>query len=105
MPRKPRWTWWQPAGNELVTQWRTTPVVYDVTGDGLADLVMLDPEGYLALYQRERRDGRLVLLPPERVFQNADGHRCDSMTGLRVVVAVENYASSIGMAMATGIFC
>ena len=31
---------------------------------------MLDPEGYLALYPREKRGDKLVLLPPERVFVN-----------------------------------
>jgi hypothetical protein len=67
-PPKPEWTWWTPARNELVTQWRTTPVVFDFTGDGMADLAMLDAEGYLALFERERRDGRLVLLPPRRAF-------------------------------------
>ncbi len=72
-PRKPKWTWWNPQGNELVTQWRTTPVVVDMTGDGLADLVMLDTEGYLTLLQRARKGERLVLLPPERVFQDGEG--------------------------------
>ncbi len=70
---KPAWTWWQPQGNQLVTQWRTTPLVYDFTGDGLPDLAMLDPEGYLALYERARHDGRLVLLPPRRAFVDEDG--------------------------------
>ena len=53
---------------ELATQWRTTPVVYDFDADGLPDLAMLDTEGYLALFRRARRDGKLILLPPERVF-------------------------------------
>jgi len=67
-PPKPAWTWWTPQGNELATQWRTTPVAIDWTGNGLTDLVMLDHEGYLALYERVERDGKLVLLPPKRVF-------------------------------------
>ncbi len=66
---KPAWNWWDPQGNELVTQWRTTPVAVDWTGNGLTDLVMLDHEGYLALFRREMRDGKLILLPGERVFQ------------------------------------
>jgi hypothetical protein len=70
---KPAWTWWQPQGNELVTQWRTTPVVHDFNGDGLADLAMLDTEGYLAFYERARRGDRLVLLPPRRVFCDENG--------------------------------
>ena len=40
---------------ELVTQWRTTPCVVDWNKDGLNDLVMLDHEGYLAFFQREKR--------------------------------------------------
>jgi hypothetical protein len=70
---KPEWTWWTPEPGTLVTQWRTTPVVVDWTGDGLNDLVMLDHEGYLALYERSRADDGLVLQPPQRCF---------SMTGL-----------------------
>ncbi len=72
-PPKPAWTWWTPVGNQLVTQWRTTPVVHDFTGDGLPDLAMLDPEGYLALYERAKRDGQLVLLPPRRAFVDEQG--------------------------------
>ncbi len=67
-PPKPAWTWWQPEPNEWATQWRTTPVAIDWTGDGLTDLVGLDHEGYLTLLRRERRGDQLVLLPPERVF-------------------------------------
>jgi len=70
---KPHWTWRAPEGNELVTQWRTTPVVHDFNGDGLPDLAMLDADGYLALFERARRDHRLVLLPPRRAFCDATG--------------------------------
>lgn len=70
-PPKPAWTWWNPAQKELATQWRTTPVVYDLNNDGLNDLVMLDHEGYLAFFERQRRDGQLVLLPPQRIFHDA----------------------------------
>jgi hypothetical protein len=66
---KPQWVWWKPEGKELVTQWRTTPTMIDWNRDGLTDLVMLDQEGYLALFERRRgADGRLQLLPPQRVF-------------------------------------
>lgn len=71
--RKPTWTWWTPNGGELVTQWRTTPVVYDFDADGWVDLAMLDTEGYLAFYKRERHGQELVLLPPQRRFHDADG--------------------------------
>jgi hypothetical protein len=70
---KPAWTWWTPQGKELVTQWRTTPVVYDFTGDGLPDLAVLDPEGTLCLYERERRGESLILLPPRKAFLSEDG--------------------------------
>lgn len=68
-PPKPAWNWWSPGEKDLVTQWRTTPVVVDWDRDGLHDLVMLDHGGYLALFRRERREGRLILHPGERVFR------------------------------------
>jgi hypothetical protein len=67
------WGWRKPKGKALLTQWRTTPVAYDFTGDGLMDLAMLDQEGYLALFERAIRDGRLVLLPPRRAFLDENG--------------------------------
>lgn len=67
-PQKPEWNWWDPSGIELVTQWRTTPQVIDFNKDGLQDLVMLDPEGYLAFYEKTMYDGWPILLPPKRIF-------------------------------------
>jgi len=67
-PPKPEWVWWTPKGKQLVTQWRTSPVVRDLNGDGLNDLIMLDVEGYLALFERRRVDGELQLLPGKRIF-------------------------------------
>ncbi len=61
---KPEWTWWEPTGNELVTQWRTTPVAVDFNRDGLCDLVMLDHEGYLAFFERRHVDAVPVPSPP-----------------------------------------
>jgi hypothetical protein len=73
-PPKPQWTWWTPRGKQLVTQWRTTPVVADFTGDKLNDLVMLDHEGSLALFERRRsEDGDLRLLPGRRAFVDQAG--------------------------------
>jgi hypothetical protein len=69
-PPKPAWTWWEPEGKILATQWRTTPVVIDFDGDGLNDLVMLDHEGYLALFKRAKRNEKLILLPGERIFKS-----------------------------------
>jgi hypothetical protein len=65
--------WWEPNGKQLVTQWRTTPRIVDWDRDGLPDLVMLNHQGYLALYRRAKRDGKLVLLPPERIFVEPGG--------------------------------
>ncbi|MBN1348702.1 VCBS repeat-containing protein [candidate division KSB1 bacterium] len=65
---KPAWVWWEPRGNQLVTQWRTTPVVFDWNDDGLQDLIMLDHEGYLAFFERIVLHGELKLLPGKRIF-------------------------------------
>jgi len=62
------WGWRRPVGKALLTQWRTTPVAVDWNKDGLADLAMLDQEGYLAFFERSVRDGRRVLLQPKRIF-------------------------------------
>jgi len=69
---KPAWNWWNPNGKELVTQWRTTPVVIDYDKDGLNDLIILDQEGYLALFRRAKKDNKLILLPGERIFHGED---------------------------------
>jgi hypothetical protein len=70
---KPAWTWWQPEGKQLVTQWRTTPVLHDFNDDGLLDLAMLDVEGYLSFFERAKQADKLVLLPPRRAFCNEKG--------------------------------
>ena len=49
------WGWLRPEGKKLLTQWRTTPFAVDWNNNGLVDLVMLDHEGYLALYPRAKR--------------------------------------------------
>ena len=70
-----QWGWFKPKTQknpkEIITQWRTTPVMVDWDGDGLVDLVLTDVDGDLALWRREKRGGRLVLLPPEKVFVDA----------------------------------
>ncbi|MCA9263135.1 MAG: VCBS repeat-containing protein, partial [Planctomycetales bacterium] len=72
-PSYPSWNWWKPAPHELVTQWRTTPFAIDLNDDTLIDLVMLDHEGYLAWFPRERlTDDQLTLRPGRRVFLDAD---------------------------------
>lgn len=77
-PKKPGWNWWTPARMELVTQWRTRPVPVDWNRDGLMDLVMLDQDGFLAWYQRARRQDGLVLLPGERIFASQPVSSFDS---------------------------
>jgi len=72
-PPKPDWIWYEPRGKQLLTQWRTTPRVIDWNRDGLPDLVMLNHQGYLCLYPRARRGGKLVLLPPEKHFVDPNG--------------------------------
>lgn len=67
-PVKPEWNWWDPTDSELVSQWRTRPVVTDWDSDGLADLVMLDHEGYLAWFRRMSRAGDMALAPGKRIF-------------------------------------
>lgn len=64
------WGWMKPEGKALLTQWRTTPVVIDFDKDGLPDLVMLDQEGYLALF---KRSAERKLLPPQRMLCDEKG--------------------------------
>lgn len=67
------WGWRVPQGKALLTQWRTTPLVFDFNHDGLPDLTMLDPEGYLAFFERTRHDGKLQLKHPRRAFVDENG--------------------------------
>ncbi len=75
------WGWLRPAGKALLTQWRTTPFAVDWNRDGLTDLVMLDHEGYLAFFERAKRDGKVVLLPPKRVLCDEKGEPLHFNTG------------------------
>jgi len=75
---KPEWVWWLPPAQTLVTQWRTTPVMVDWDGDGSQDLVMLDPEGFLALYPRRRTPQGWMLGAPERIFHGLDYRAMDA---------------------------
>jgi hypothetical protein len=68
-----KWGWRTPQGNELLTQWRTTPIAYDFNANGLVDLAMLDHEGYLAFFERENTNGSLTLKSPKRLFCDLDG--------------------------------
>ncbi len=70
---KPAWNWWNPEENNLVTQWRTTPYIFDWNQDDLMDLIMLDHEGFLAFFERIKRNNELILLPGKRIFYNENG--------------------------------
>ena len=76
-PPKPAWFWWTPGPGELAVEWRTKPMVADLNRDGLADLVAVDHEGFLAWYERSRTDAGRALLPGRRIFRGADpAHGC-----------------------------
>jgi hypothetical protein len=75
------WGWLRPKKKELLTQWRTTPVAYDFTGDGLLDLAMLDTEGYLTLFERFKAGDALRLKHPRRAFLGSDGKPLQLNTG------------------------
>ncbi len=66
-PKVP-WYWWNPQGNELTVPWRTSVQAIDLNADGLCDLVALDVDGYLVLYERKQVNGKIVLLPGQRIF-------------------------------------
>lgn len=76
----PAWSWKKPSGKEIITQWRTTPVAHDLNRDGLIDLIMLDPEGYLVWYCRNKD---LTLQAPRRAFLDSNGKplRLNAKTG------------------------
>lgn len=100
-PPKPAWTWWNPREKELATQWRTTPLVHDFNGDGLNDLAMLDHEGYLALFPRQKQGDKLRLLPPRRVFYGLGGSEFES-NGKRISEADGPLRLNVGEAGKSG---
>ncbi len=87
----PAWNWWKPKHGELATQWRTTPAVVDWNRDGMNDLVMLDHEGYLAFYERQKRDGELELMPGKRIFTGGVfDNRQNAVQGERSALRLNN---------------
>ncbi|NIA30504.1 MAG: VCBS repeat-containing protein [Actinobacteria bacterium] len=80
---KPAWFWWQPKDKELATQWRTTPYIIDLNKDGLNDLVMLDHEGYLAYFERAKKNNKRILLPGKRIFHTQGPSGSDSQQRLK----------------------
>ena len=75
--RGPEWNWWTPLSGEFASQWRTRPMVTDWNQDGLADIVMLDREGYLAYFERVRKDGHLTLSAGQRIFSGVTASAFD----------------------------
>lgn len=65
---EPKWNWWNPKENTLVTQWRTTPYTIDWNKDGLMDLIILDTDGYLSYFERQKNDTILTLKPGKHIF-------------------------------------
>lgn len=81
-----KWGWLTPTRTghpkELVVQWRTTPLMYDLNGDGLMDLVMADTGGTLAFFERYRdSSGALRLKAPQHVFVDNATDRPMAVTG------------------------
>jgi len=72
-PQKPEWGFGVAKGNELLAQWRTSPFIMDFNKDGLNDLIMLDYQGYLAVFFRYKDKGKLLLAHPERNFVYPSG--------------------------------
>jgi hypothetical protein len=83
-PQKPVWIPGVSEGNELLAPWRTSPFIMDFNKDGLNDLVMLDFEGYLAVFPRSKKNDKLVLGHPERNFAFPTGEPIllNQLTGL-----------------------
>ncbi|NOY00347.1 MAG: VCBS repeat-containing protein, partial [Verrucomicrobia bacterium] len=77
---KPEWVWWNTNkinwGNDwigdLVTQWRTTPLLTDWNSDGSHDLISLDQEGYLCFSRMVATGSEGVRKPFERIFLDED---------------------------------
>ena len=72
-PQRPAWVPGTAEGDELLAPWRTSPFIMDFNEDSLNDLVILDYEGYLVVYPRIRKDGRLMLGHPQRNFVYPSG--------------------------------
>lgn len=77
------WNWWKPAEGTFTTQWRTTPVVIDWDKDGVDDIVVLDTEGYLALYKGViTPEGKHIVMRGERVFYGTNCSLYNNKTGV-----------------------
>ncbi len=57
----PDWFWWQKNAKTSTTQWRTTPLAIDWNNDKSMDIVALDREGYLSLFEQVGSPLRIFL--------------------------------------------
>ncbi len=69
---KPAWNWRDSGKTELLTQWRTTPIVEDLNKDGVSDLIVLDHKGYLSFFEGKILNGRKMIQPGKRIFISED---------------------------------
>jgi hypothetical protein len=99
------WGWRKPQGKALLTQWRTTPVVFDFNHDGLLDLAVLDQEGYLSFFERARVNGQFILKARGAPSWMSKVNRCDLTPRAPGRVDAASSASRIGTAMGNLIFC
>ena len=69
------WDWRPHPGRCLRAPWRTTAEMIDFNGDGLQDIVVMDVEGILVLYERFRdSNGKLRLKHPQRALLDEKGN-------------------------------
>ena len=66
------------GGERLSLNWRQRPAALDWDGDGVADLVTLDREGYLSLFRGQRQGDEVRLAYPKRLkYVDGDEIRMD----------------------------
>ena len=80
----PPWEWRGDPGKCLRAPWRSTVEMFDWNRDGLQDIVAMDCEGMIVLFERYREvDGRLLLKSPQRVFVDEKGRPLCFNSGVR----------------------
>ncbi|MFK5924321.1 MAG: exo-alpha-sialidase [Verrucomicrobiota bacterium] len=60
----PDWFWWNKSQKTATTQWRTTPLAIDWNNDKSLDMVALDREGFLSLFEQKGS--------PQHIFLDED---------------------------------
>lgn len=80
----PSWEWRGDPGRSLRAPWRSTVEMFDWNRDGLQDIVAMDCEGRIVLYERRRSScGKLELAHPRRVFVDGKGKPLCFNSGVR----------------------